>query len=304
MDALSDVLRLIRLSSCVYFRRDFYAPWGMEIDAGPFAQFHMIVGGKCLLKRSGNSEPMILYTGDIVVFPFGESHWISDSAKSDRVPGKQVIEAIAHNKHLFKEGREYTTLVCGHFEFNREINHPLIGELPEFIHIMDNDRRQLSWLETATNVIMQETDSGNPGSDVVVERLAEVLFIQILRAYIIKKSVFTGYLAALQDSQISSALRLIHTKHHLSWTLENIAKNVGMSRSSFAFRFKQLVGIPPMDYITDWRMEKALDLLKSTKLPLNAICEQVGYTSEAAFSKAFKRHFNQNPGAMRKTLAM
>ena len=300
MDTLSDVLRLIQLSSCVYFRSDFFSPWGMQIDQGEFAQFHIVTSGKCVLKQPGEEEHIHLSTGDIVVFPFGNAHEIADSLKSVCLPGTRVVESIWRDEHLFKDGEERTTLVCGHFEFNRDINHPLIKELPEFIYITNTERRQLSWLETATNVIMQEADSGNPGSDVVVERLAEVLFVQVLRAYMSQKTALKGYFAALQDPQINSALTLMHAKHHLSWTLEDIAKDVGMSRSSFASRFKQIIGISPMGYITNWRMEKARDLLKRTKLPLYAICEQVGYTSESSFSKAFKRQFNQNPGAIRR----
>jgi len=235
-----------------------------------------------------------------VVFPFGGAHEISDSPESVCLPGMQVVEAIWRDEHLFSEGRERTTLVCGHFEFNRDITHPLLKELPDFICITDTERRQLSWLEAATNVIMQEVGSGNPGSGVVVERLGEVLFVQILRAHISQAATAKGYLAALQDPQIKHALSLMHTRHHLSWTLADMAKDVGMSRSSFASRFKEIIGISPMSYITNWRMEKARDLLKSTQLPLYSICEQVGYTSESSFSKAFKRQFNQSPGAIRR----
>ena len=138
----------------------------------------------------------------------------------------------------------------------------------------------------------------------MVDRLAEVLFIQLLRAYAIEKSSPNGYLAALNDRQIYKALELIHAQPQHHWTLENIAHTIGMSRSSFAARFKKLVGMTPMAYITRWRMQKAKELLVSTELPLAVISERVGYASEAAFTRAFKRQFKKNPGAMRKALLL
>jgi len=195
-----------------------------------------------------------------------------------------------------------TTLVCGHFEFDRNVDHPFLHALPEFIYLAYSDHRELTWLETATNVIIQETSSGNPGTDVVVERLAEVLFIQILRTYMKRAQVTSGFLAALRDTQISNALNLIHRAPETSWTLGNIARSVGMSRSAFAARFKELVNMTPMEYITNWRMQKARELLANARLPLIDIAERVGYSSEAAFNRAFKRRFKQNPGAMRRIL--
>ncbi len=302
MDALSEILRTIKLRSNVYFRADFPAPWGMNIDHGPFAQFHMVVRGQCWLQMEGAKEPLRLSSGDIVVFPHGNAHWLADDPDHKRLPGQQIMQAIYNNEPVFEGNHVSTTLVCGHFEFDRDVDHPFLHALPEFIYLADSDRRELSWLETVTNVIIQETSSGKPGTDIVVERLAEVLFIQIVRAYMRQAQVTNGFLAALRDAQISNALHLIHKEPEKSWTLENIARSVGMSRSAFAARFKELVNMTTMDYITNWRMQKACELLENTRLPLIDIAERVGYTSEAAFNRAFKRRFKQNPGAMRRIL--
>lgn len=302
MDALSDILKLIRLQSSVYFRKDFASPWGMEIGKSPFAQFHLVVRGHCFLQTKKMKKPLELYAGDIVVFPYGEPHWLADDPKNKKVPGINVVEAHQKNKELFKGDKISTTLICGHFEFDKEFDHPFLQALPKLIHITDTERRQLSWLETATNVIMQEADSDEPGSEVVVTRLAEILFIQILRVYMLQNKIPDGYLAALKDKQINNALKLIHSNPKNSWTLENIARNIGMSRSSFAARFKQLVGITPMSYVTNWRMNKARELIKNKHLPLIEIAENVGYSSDAAFNRAFKKQFKRNPGAMRRAL--
>ena len=302
MDALSEVLRTIKLRGAVYFRADFASPWGMDIDISPFAQFHMVVRGHCWLQIKGAKQPLELSSGDIVVFPQGHAHSLADDLAHPRLPGRQIMQAICNDEPVFKGKHVSTTLVCGHFEFDRNVDHPFLHALPEFIYLADSGHHELTWLETATNVIIQETSSGNPGADVVVERLAEVLFIRILRTYMQRSQVTGGFLAALRDAQISNALNLIHKKPETSWTLENIARTVGMSRSAFAARFKKLVSMTAMDYITNWRMQKACELLENTRLPLIDIAERVGYNSEAAFNRAFKRRLKQNPGAMRRIL--
>ncbi len=300
MDALSDILQLVQFKSNVYFRSDFSSPWGMNVDAGPFAQFHLVVSGQCWLQADNFAAPLSLSAGDIVMFPLGDSHWLADDSRNKRTPGKQVVEAFHNQTPLFQNGVVSTTLVCGHFEFQKNLAHPFMTALPRFIHIPGTERRHLSWLEAATNVIIQEAGSDSPGSDIVSRRLAEVLFIQILRAHMLREKVAHGFFAALSDGQINAALALIHSQPQNGWTLEGIARTIGMSRSSFAARFKLLVGMTPMNYLTNWRMQKARDLLRERQLPLIDIAEQVGYTSEAAFSRAFKRQFKQNPGAWRR----
>ncbi len=300
MDALSDILRAIKLKSCVYFRSDFASPWGMDMDKGPYAQFHMVVSGHCWLNMEGFEEPKFLTGGDVVMFPLGDAHYLTDDLNSQRVPGIEVLQSIQSNEPVFGGEKVTATLVCGHFEFDRDFDHPFLDALPQFIYISSSERCELRWLETVTNVIMQETDSGYPGAEIVTNRLAEVLFIQILRAYMMKSNFSGGYLAALRDRQVSQALKLIHEQPQSSWTLETMAHAVGMSRSSFFNRFKDLVGITPIDYITRWRMLKARDLLKNNALPMIEIAEHVGYSSEAAFNRAFKRQFKENPGALRR----
>ncbi len=302
MDALSDILKLIRLKSTVYFRKDFASPWGMEMGNSPFAQFHLVVRGHCYLQTDDMKDPTDLYAGDILVFPKGKSHWLADNPASKKIPGIKVVEAHENNQTLFEGEKLSTTLICGHFEFDKDFKHPFLQSLPELIHITDTERRQLSWLETATQVIMQETDSDEPGSEVVATRLAEVLFIQILRIYIAQSNIDGGYLTALKDKHIHNALSLIHHDPKNSWTLTGIAKIIGMSRSAFAARFKQLTGNTPMNYLANWRMNIAKDIIKDQNLSLIEIAEKVGYSSEASFNRAFKKQFKINPGAMRRTL--
>lgn len=301
MDALSDILALVRLKGVVYFRKEFPAPWGMEMPASTFALFHLIVRGRCVLEASGLLEaPRPLSPGDIVMFPRGDAHALSDDSASARIPGPQVMAAHINGEQAFAGAGPTTTLVCGHFEFDRGVDHPFLRDLPPLIHLQQSDPRELSWLETVTNTIIQETDSGRPGSEAVVTRLAEVLFVHVLRAQMAQAVPPNGYLAALRDNKIKKAMDIIHAGSQSRLSLDGIAQAVGMSRSAFAARFKDLVGLTPMSYLADWRMLKARDLLETTGEPIGHICEQVGYFSEAAFSRTFKRRFGRNPGAVRR----
>lgn len=298
MDALSDVLRLVRLKGCVYFLSDFTAPWGMEMDAGPFAQFHVVVRGQCWLKSDGDTR--MLRSGDVAIFPLGGAHWMADDPDSDKTPGLDVLRAHGDNRPMFQGGAEGARLLCGHFEFDRTHTHPLIMELPPLMHIQEMSRHQPGWLETVTAFLVRETDSQEPGSDTVIDRLAEVLFIQALRAHLIETAPTTGFMAAVQDKRLNDALKVIHSLSDTDLTLSQIAKSAGMSRSTLAARFKETLGVPPMSYLTTWRMLRARELLRSPDFSLAEVAERVGYTSEAAFNRAFRREFDQTPGLFRR----
>lgn len=301
-DALSDILRLVRLKGCVYFQSDFPSPWGMEMGAGPFAQFHLVVRGQCWLTLDGARHH--LATGDIVVLPHGDAHALLDDPATAAKPGRDVLAAIQSGKPPFPMGEATARLLCGHFEFDRDLNHALFTDLPRLIWIKGMGRTQPGWLEAITPILVGETGAGQPGADTIAERLAEVLLIQVLRTHLLQhaleKSAGHGFLAALGDRQINGALKYIHLGTNHDLTLDEIAKSVGMSRSSLAARFRELVGDTPMNYLTSWRMLKAKDILKSGSLPLVEVAERVGYKSEAAFSRAFKRECDQSPSSYRR----
>ena len=173
MDILSEILKTINLSGTVYKRINLSSPWGIEFDSCNFALFHMIVSGQCWLNIKDSNQQIRFSAGDIVVFPRGDAHSLYDKPDSKLVPGNEVVEAIQNNRPMFEGDEVDTIFVGGHFEFDRNVNHPLIDALPRFIHISDAERTELSWLETATNVIIQETNSGFPGPKEIVNRLAK-----------------------------------------------------------------------------------------------------------------------------------
>jgi len=293
MDLLSDILAKVKLSSVVYFKSDFSEPWGMDIPKGPFAQFHIIVKGQCILRTKVKS--IQLFAGDIVVFPFGASHWLANNKKSKRFQGQEVVKSVMSGKSIFEGEHLSTTLVCGHFEFDRDMDHPFIQELPSIMHIKDTDLKQFSWLKNVADLVIEEAGKEQSGSGIIVNKLGEILFVHALRAFIEKNKSERGFIAAIQDERISKVLKEIHSSIEKDWSLEQLAQIAAMSRTSFANRFKILVGQTPFNYITQWRVLRAKELLEESKLSVGEIAEEVGYRSEAAFNRVFKKRVLVTP---------
>lgn len=293
MDVLSSILEKVKLSGVVYFKSDFSSPWGMDVPQGPFAQFHIVTRGQCVLRTK--HEVLQLFTGDIIVFPLGTSHWLADKESSKREKGQDIVHAILNGESLFEGHNISTTLVCGHFEFDRDLDHPFVRELPEIIHITDAERKEISWLENITDLVIQEAGNENSGSKIIVTKLAEVLFIHTLRAFLLKNSAKKGFLAAIQDERISKTLAAIHNAPEKDWKLSSLAQIAGMSRTGFSTQFKALTGETPLTYITNWRVLQAKELLKESKKSVGEIAERVGYQSEAAFNRVFKKRVAQTP---------
>ena len=301
-DALSDVLRLIRLKSQIYFLRDFSAPWGMQMDSAPVGQFHLVVRGQCWLEADGRQS--MLGSGDVVLLPLGDAHILTGQLGGAAIPGAEVVAAIQNGEPIFADGVVTTTLLCGHFEFDRSVRHPLLQALPRIIHNQGMARRNPGWLDSVTAVLVGETGSRQPGADVVINRLAEILFIQVLRDYLVEERPDRGFLAALHDPRLCHALSAIHGAVGngavgADLTLAEIARAAGMSRSNLASRFKAVLGITPMSYLTQWRLLHAGELLSYSADPVATIGARVGYASEAAFSRAFKRMYGASPSRYR-----
>lgn len=306
MDALTDILRSIHLSGGVYFGCELSAPWGMDIEQTSVAEFHVVVRGSCWLTVTAQRDPICLQSGDIVVFPHGNVHMLQDALDSKALPaeeliGSQIIED--YGPVVYGRGGMLTNILCGYFEFDRKIHSPLLDALPPFIHIKGADATELSWLQTTINFICHETRTSRHGTEAIVNRLVEVLFIQIMRAYITQSTVPLGVLGAIADAKIGLALNAMHHKPEYNWTLVELAQQAGMSRTAFSQRFHALAGQTPMHYLTIWRMQKAKTMLESGNMTMPVIAEQAGYQSEASFSKAFKKCMGVSPGACRRKAA-
>lgn len=303
MDVLSDVLTSIHLGGGVHFHCEMSAPWGMTMPATSVAEFHVIVRGNCWLRLPGRPEPVALQGGDIVVFPHGGGHGLVDAPEREERPvaeivGGQNLEHFGPVTH--GGGGRPSSILCGYFEFDRDSLHPLVATLPPVIHLQGTGISEFAWLQTALNFMIHESMAAKPGAEAVVSRLAGVLFVQIVRVYMEQSKSPPAILAAIADKQIGKALALMHKDPAQTWTLNTLARGAGMSRSALAARFRQLVGITPMQYLTMWRMQVARKFLRESALSTIVIAERVGYLSEAAFGKAFKKAVGMGPGAYRR----
>lgn len=303
MDALADVLKTIRLNAQTYFCSDFVSPWGMEIAHSPEGLFHVAVKGQCWLMLPQAEHPLLLEEGDIVAFPTGGAHSICDAKDSPRLPGHHVVENILDGNNLFNPEHHAATshtLLCGSFSYDSSVKHPFLIDLPCFIHIKAKENQSMDWLTSLVDVLANETRVSSPGSTLMVDRLTEILFIQLIRAYIKQSPQNLNYMAALADPQIGSALNLIHAETQAYWTVERLGNAVALSRTAFTEKFSKLVGMAPKTYLLNGRMRKAKALLENSELSMYDIAERTGYSSEAAFSKAFKLFFNKTPGQARR----
>ena len=303
MDALADVLKTIRLHASTYFCRDFTPTWGMDIEHSHNGSFHIIVEGECWVKLPNSANPIHMVTGDIVAFPTGGAHWISDRPETKRICGKTAAKQIIAGDNPFNDGTNNAssqTLLCGAFNYDSSITHPFLRDLPCFIHIQTNQNPELTWLKELVLILSRESKNPSPGSSVIIDRLTEVLFIQILRTYVQREHEQLDYMTALSDAKIGPTLNLIHAEEHADWSVEKLANEAALSRSAFTERFIKHVGETPKTYLINWRMQKAKSKLKDADMSMFEIAESAGYSSEAAFSKAFKQYFSHSPGAFRK----
>ncbi|WP_437733553.1 cupin domain-containing protein [Sorangium sp. So ce1335] len=302
MDALSDVLQAIRLASNLFCRAELAAPWGVRLRGGR-ACFHYVARGRCWLAVEGTSAPTTaLSAGDLALLPLGQAHAMRDQAQSPVRSIEALVSEGAGDDGILRSGGggPTTTLISGCFTIEDRSSNPLLAALPPIIRITSDEGRAVPWLEQNLQFIAAEAASPRPGSRLVLTRIADVVFVQALRAYIERlPDDSEGFLRALREPHIGKALGLMHRELEHPWTVETLASRCGLSRSVFAERFKQLVGEPPLGYLTRLRMERSTELLQAGST-LADVARRTGYSSEAAFSHAFRQWAGTPPGAYRK----
>ncbi|MDX2031412.1 MAG: AraC family transcriptional regulator [Blastocatellia bacterium] len=302
-DVLTDVLQTLRLRGRVFCCSEMTAPWAMSLPKSGFAHFHVIERGGAWLRLAGEKQLVPLAGGDLVIVPHGRGHALSDSPETKPVALQRLIQGATGGCHLLRHGGEgaMTTMTCGAFEFLAAAGNPLLSILPPLIHIRGGQERGWRWLEPTLRMMAEEARNPRPGSETLVTRLIDIVFVQAVRAWIESQPPrLASWLGALRDPQIGAALGLLHREPQRDWSVAALAAEVAMSRSLFAERFSALVGEPPLSYLIGWRMQLAADLLVRGRLNIGEISKRVGYESEAAFSKAFKRSFGQSPLHYRK----
>jgi len=272
-------------------------PSGKKIPAADLAHFAMLSRGNCWLSVEGIEEPIPLTGGDCFLLARGTSIVLRDSPRTRPKWSFREIGARAQgNVAVCGGGGAATTIVCGSLSFDRASLKPITQLMPNFI-LMKADQARTAALHNTVQALASEMAEQAPGSEVVATRLAEVLVVQLLRAHIASGPARNrGWLRAVFDPQVGTALSAVHDKVNAPWTVESLAEAAGMSRSAFAARFKQLLGHTPLEYVTEWRMQKAMQLLQQRDKKLIDVARSVGYESDAAFSKAFKRVVGSNTG--------
>jgi AraC-like DNA-binding protein len=318
-DTLSDVLRAVRLTGAVFFAIDASSPWVAETPpgkaVGPYIlpgvehviEYHVVTAGTCwggLL-----DEPALkLEAGDIIVFPQGDSHVMSSAPGMRGEPSLDSFRAAQHARlplalSIRGGGPERTQLVCGFLGCDARPFNPLLSTLPRVIH-MRAAGAQDSVLRRLVDMAVMESETPRAGGESVLSRLSELLFLEIVRRYVAElPPEGVGWFAGLRDEHVGRALQYIHERPAHPWSLEELAKECGVSRSTLAERFAHLVGVPPMQYLAQWRIQLAASFLRGGKAGLAEIADRVGYGSEAALSRAFKREVGVAPAHYRSRAA-
>lgn len=300
LDVLSDILDAVRLKGTLYFRTEFSPPWAVRVPQfSNVARFHLAVRGSCFVEVEGEARPIQLNAGDLVVIPGGRAHVLADSLGRDPVAVDEVVQRSGFRGAgaLVYGGEDRaapTRLICGHFAFAEYGGRLLLSALPRVIEVRRGESLGDALLSEGMKFITAEASAGAPGGAAIVNRLAEILFIRAIRQ--VAATQGAGILAGVRDGQIGKAIGAIHREPEKAWTVDELAREAGLSRTVFAERMRELVGVAPMQYLTEWRMECALRRLSESALPIAEIAKRAGYNSDASFNRAFKRHFGVGPG--------
>ncbi len=302
-DPLGETLHLLRLNGTLYCRSELTAPWGVELPAfDGQMMFHVITSGHCWLEVEGE-QPRLLQQGSLALVPHGNGHSIRSHPTADAEPLFDIpVEQVSERYEIMRYGGggDLTQLTCGVVRFDHVAGQQLIAQLPNVLQIDTWEDEDGSWLQSTLRFIAREARELRPGGETVITHLADILIIQAIRSWIDSApEADQGWLAALRDEQVGKALAAIHREPDKDWTVASLAKEVGMSRSGFSARFTNLVGESAKRYLTQWRMQLARTQLQQSSDSLSVLAERLGYQSEAAFSRAFKRVFGVPPGSVR-----
>lgn len=306
VDPLGEALQALRLSGTFFCRSELSAPWGIDLPPMPDSlMFHIVTEGSAWITFP-NGARLLLEAGDFALVPQGRGHAILDS------PDTRPIHLFDYERPLLSPryellkvdgGGEATRLICGVASVQDPATKRMLSLLPGIIPMRASTPGN-EWLRGSVQVMMEEALSLGPGGDAVITRFSDILVVQAMRHWLRNDpNAQSGWLGALQDPQVGRALSLIHRDPTHSWTAETLAAAVGVSRSGFAARFAAFVGEPPMTYLRQWRFEVAHHRLRNTDQTLAQIAEDLGYESEASFSRAFKKATGQTPGSVRRPSA-
>jgi AraC-like DNA-binding protein len=317
VDALSETLRVVRLVGAIFINARFTAPWCYQSQsadtAAPLLEpgaekvviFHLITEGECFVEMDGEA-PERLIAGDVVVFPHGDAHLMTSEPGLPPAPPGRLKDVLQRRPRqiTYGGGGAATKIVCGYMACDARLAKLLLTGLPAVLKVNVRGSNAGVWLEASVRYALAEARSPRPGGAGVLAKLSEVLFIEVLRLHMNQaEEGRTGWLAGVRDRVVGAALGALHRDPARAWTLEELARTAGASRSVLAERFQQLVGLSPMSYLTQWRMILAANLLKHSNAQLTHIAQDVGYQTDTAFIRAFRREFGEPPASWRRSHA-
>jgi len=313
MDALSEVLKAVKLDSAFFYNAEFSAPWSFRSpkscklapyinqSAGHVIVHHLLIEGKAYATLG--HERLEIGPGDVVIFPHGDSHCLESGPTPKPIDGERELQQIFSQGLALSRmggGGEVTRFVCGFMVCEQNLSQLFLTGLPPVFKV--NIRRDPSgqWLEKSILDSISRAKEGGAGANAVLARLCEALFMETLRRYMnLLPEGHTGWLAGARDAEIGKVLAQIHRQPATRWTIAGLAHEAGLSRSVLAERFRRYLGVPPVAYLTRWRMELGAQMLSSTMSSVAQIASKVGYDSEQAFNRAFKRSFGKPPARYR-----
>jgi AraC-like DNA-binding protein len=303
-DPLGEALHFLRMNGAFYCRSELSTPWGMTMMPMPgYIWFHVVTSGRVWLE-AGKEEPMLLQTGDLGLVPHGEGH-VLRSEPGVATPGVLELEReeVSDRYEILRHGGggAPTTLICGAVRFDHPAARNLVDILPPLLHVEAASSPELEWMQSTLRLMAAEAKELRPGGEAIITRLGDILVVQAIRSWIeTDPASKSGWLGALQDRQIGRAISLIHRDPARDWTVAALADELAMSRSAFAARFTELVDEPAMQYVTRWRMQVAVNALREEGATVAELASRLGYRSEAAFARAFKRVIGVPPGAIKR----
>jgi AraC-like DNA-binding protein len=302
MDVLTNLCNEMYLSGEVVARFDLAGQWGITMPPHS-GIFHAIAEGECWVRLAPNGELFQASAGDLIIFPEGGAHDMVDAPASLSVPLQEALCGQIPDSLICPvgSGEPPCTFVCGVFHFRDGGYHAFRTLLPPVLHVRGSQGETSQWLQMTLNRLCEESDATSPGAYTIISRLTDVLFIEGIRTWLSSQpSEGAGWFGALNDPVVGEPLGLIHGDPGRQWTIASLATEIGLSRSAFAAHFTRLVGEPPLKYITSWRMQLARNWLRGTNMGLSEIVDRLGYSSEDAFKRAFKREVGIPPGTYRR----
>ena len=311
LDLLSDILTRLSLRGTLYFRTSFTEPWGVRVPAHrDVARFHFAHRGEAVVRVDGQTRPVTLAQGDLVIIPHGAAHVLScrHTGPEEALPLDDVLARSGFSGHGTlvwggEDGPQDTQLICGHFALAEGSRHMLFDRLPPLIHLRGYGEEAGPWLEATLRVIGAEAGGARLGGDLIALKMSEAIFAQAIRAHIEQTSGTGSGLAGFADPHLSRALAAFHRTPASDWSVEKLAREAALSRTGFAERFAARLGVTPMAYVTAWRMQIAREALATRSFSVAEAAEVSGYASESAFSRVFKKEIGLSPAAFRQACA-